>query len=84
MVTVQTNSSAFTTYGVTEDQQHVRVFGVVGDLHQGDEGKVPGGETLPRVSGGKDARAVTSGHFCCQDHLQSNIQTDETTQGKGS
>lgn len=60
------------TYAVAEDEQHVGVLGVVCDLHQRDEGQVLVVETLSEIVGDKDARALASGHFSCQDHLQTS------------
>ena len=57
------------TYALAEDKQHVGIFRVVCDLHLGDEGQVPVGETFAKVIRGKDSRPVTSGHIACQDHL---------------
>lgn len=62
-------SVRFTTYIVAEDEQHVGVFRVVHNLHEGDEGQVLVGETLSKVIRDKDTRPMTSRNFPCQDHL---------------
>lgn len=69
---------ARTTYTGAEDSQHSGVLGVVCDLHEGHKGQLLISETLPKVIRDKDPRALTSGHFCCEDHLQARVQKPQS------
>lgn len=50
----------FNTYVVAKGDQHLRVVGVVRDLHQWDKGQVDLGETFAKVFGDKDTVARRS------------------------
>ena len=42
------------TYSTADGHKDIGIVGVVGDLHQGGEGKVKVAETHPKVLGDKD------------------------------
>lgn len=60
----------FTAYIIAEGYQHIGIFRIVCDLHEGDKGQFMVGETLSKVVRDKDPGAVTSRHICGQDHLK--------------
>lgn len=67
-----------TTYTGAEDSQHSGVLRVVCDLHEGHKGQLLISETLAKVIRDKDPRALASGHFCCEDHLQARVQKPQS------